>query len=97
MNIARDHHNRIIHRFIELTKAIYVLYMHVHANDVVILQRNSIANNKSLVHKGKGFKLILFTTNSLSGTLHFRYGWDSRTKVMVCAARVMCAKEFVME
>ena len=37
MNVARDHHNRIIHRFIEL-------YMHVHMNGVVISQSNSIAN-----------------------------------------------------
>ena len=26
-----------------------------------------------------------------------RYGWDPRTKVIACAARVMCAKEFVIE
>ena len=36
MNIARDYRNRIIHRSIELIKAIYALYMHVHTNDVVI-------------------------------------------------------------
>ena len=29
-------------------KAIYALYMHVHTNDVVISQCNSIANNKNL-------------------------------------------------
>ena len=29
-------------------KAIYALYMHVHTNDLVISQSNSIANNKSL-------------------------------------------------
>ena len=25
------------------------------------------------------------------------YGWDSLTKVIACAARVMCAKELVIE
>ena len=35
--------------------------------------------------------------NSLSGTLPLQYGWDPRTKVIVCAARVMCAKEFVIK
>ena len=25
------------------------------------------------------------------------YGWDPRTKVIACAARVMCAKEFAIE
>ena len=33
------------------------------------------------VHRGKGFKL-----NSSTSTLHLRYGWDPRTKVMACAA-----------
>ena len=46
MNVARDHHNRIIHRVI---KVIYALYMHIHTNDEVISQSNSIANNKILL------------------------------------------------
>ena len=29
--------------------------------------------------------------------LHLRYEWDPRTKVIACAARMMCAKEFVIE
>ena len=33
-----------------VTKAIYALYMHVHTNDVVISQSNSIANNKRPFH-----------------------------------------------
>ena len=33
----------------------------------------------------------------LSGTLHLLYEWDPRTKVIACATRVMCAKEFVIE
>ena len=33
----------------------------------------------------------------MSGILHLRYGWDPRTKVIACAARVMCAKEFVID
>ena len=34
---------------------------------------------------------------SLSSTLHLCYGWDPRTKVIACAMRMMCAKEFVIE
>ena len=49
------------------------------------------------VHRDKGFKQISFTINTLSGILHLRYGWDPRTKVIACAARVMCAKEFVID
>ena len=41
MNVARDHHNRIISVIGQTTR-----FMHVHTNDVVISQRNSIANNK---------------------------------------------------
>ena len=48
-------------------------------------------------HRDKGFKKISLTMNSWSSTLHFRYGWDSRTKVTACAARLMCAKEFVIK
>ena len=29
--------------------------------------------------------------------MYLRYGWDPRTKMMVCSTRVMCAKEFVIE
>ena len=29
--------------------------------------------------------------------MHLRYGWDPPTKVIACATRVMCAKEFVIE
>ena len=32
-------------RIYGVLKAIYVLYMHVHTNDVIISQSNSIANN----------------------------------------------------
>ena len=35
--------------------------------------------------------------HSLTGTLHLRYGWNPRTKVITCAMRVMCAKKFVIE
>ena len=44
-----------------------------------------------------GFKSISLTINSSSSTLHLRYGLDPRAKVIACAARVMCAKEFVIE
>ena len=52
MNTARDHRNRIIHRFIEF----YALCMHVHTNAVVISQSNSIA---------KGFWFLMMTGQAL--------------------------------
>ena len=45
----------------------------------------------------KNVAIFSFTNNSSSSTLHLRYEWDPRTKVIACAARVMCAKEFVIE
>ena len=48
-------------------------------------------------HRDKGFQWISLIINSLSGALHLPYGWDPRTKVMACATRVTCAKEFVIE
>ena len=40
---------------------------------------------------------LSLTINSLSGTLHLRYGWDPRNKVIAYTSRVMYAKEFVIE
>ena len=48
MNIARDYHKTV--SYIDLLNykiIIYALCMHVHTNNVVISQSNSIANNKS--------------------------------------------------
>ena len=78
--------------------------MHVHTNDKVISQSNNIANNKSpLPYFDKtipgrvSFRLISLTINSSSSTLHLRCGWNPLTKVIACAARVMCANEIVIE
>ena len=48
------------------------------------------------VHRGKDFKQILLM-NSLSSTLHLLYEWDPCTKVIASDARVMYAKQFVIE
>ena len=37
------------------------------------------------------------TLTSMNIAFTLRYGWDPRTKVIACAARVMCAKEFVID
>ena len=42
--------------------------------------------------EGKGFKQLSLTIKSLSDTLHLRYGWDPRTKVIACITRLMCAE-----
>ena len=45
----------------------------------------------------KNVAIFSFTNNSSNSTLHLRYEWDPRTKVIACAARVMCAKELLIE
>ena len=48
-------------------------------------------------HGSKSFRYISLTINSSSSTLHLRYVWDPRTKVIACATCEVCAKEFVIE
>ena len=72
--------------------------MHVHTSEVVISQCNSIANNEKpppQFDETIPGRVSSFWTHQQGPSRHDQK--PKNQKVIACAARVMCAKEFVID